>query len=218
MNNSIDTGNNPRRLFYFPIIHSQSDMGALGQSIMEASQRRLGRRELRNKIAQVENFWVRIEKIVLDSLSLPYSLTRVYQDGLPVCEKVDQIVADIAGMGSPNHRLLLRLKDLGAAIMGTESPELLIEEYQLARQIFRTDGAGEASTIEAGRASTGDRLLEERDAFIAERIGQTLETGETGLLFLGMLHDPVSRLSGDIQVIYPIGSPADFQKKGPGER
>lgn len=39
-----------------------------------------------------------------------------------------------------------------------------------------------------------------RDEFISERITQTLRVGETGMLFLGALHDVVSRLPQDIKV------------------
>jgi hypothetical protein len=194
-----------RTLFYFPIVHSQSEMGALGQSIMKVTQQKLGRRVWRRKVDLVGRFWSSIEDIVFKNLSLPYALTRVYQDGLPVCDKEEEIVADIARMGSPNHRLLLRLKEKGAMIMGTESAELLIEEYQLAKKILEVKDARAAMKIEAKQKVASNLLLEKRDAFIAARIAGTLQAGETGILFLGMLHNPVARLPADIQVLCPLG-------------
>ena len=44
------------------------------------------------------------------------------------------------------------------------------------------------------------RILDMRDLYIAERIGQTLKQGETGLIFLGMLHSLKGRLPDDIRV------------------
>ena len=194
-----------RMLFYFPIVHSQSEMGALGQSVMKVTQQKLGRRVWQRKVELVGRFWSSIEDIVFKKLSLPYARTRVYQDGLPVCDKEEEIIADIARMGSPNHQILLRLKGKGATIMGTESAELLIEEYKLAKKILEAGDAKAASRTEAMQKVACDLLLEKRDTFIAARIGQTLQAGETGILFLGMLHNPVARLPADIQVLYPLG-------------
>jgi hypothetical protein len=134
----------------------------------------------------------------------------VYQDGLPICDKEEEIVADLAKMGSPNFKILLRLKEVGATIMGTESSSLLIEEYHQTKQILKISEAGgsiqDANVIEKHRKASS-LLLEKRDAFIAARIDQTLQSGETGILFLGMLHNPVKFLPSDIHVQYPIGKP-----------
>jgi len=44
-------------------------------------------------------------------------------------------------------------------------------------------------------------ILEKRDQYIAEQIARTLEPGETGLIFLGMLHSLVGRLPRDIEIL-----------------
>jgi pheromone shutdown protein TraB len=44
-------------------------------------------------------------------------------------------------------------------------------------------------------------LLDERDEYIAGRIEDTLENGETGLLLVGMAHQVVQKLSRGITVI-----------------
>jgi hypothetical protein len=62
----------------------------------------------------------------------------------------------------------------------------------------------------------GNLLLAKRDAFIAARIDQTLSAGETGVLFLGMVHNPVGCLPEDIQVHYPMQHLSDKRKKGYG--
>jgi hypothetical protein len=63
----------------------------------------------------------------------------IHLEGLPVCGHESEIVADLARAGSRNHRLLLRLREFGAIIMGTESAELLVEEYQLSSKPSRSN-------------------------------------------------------------------------------
>ena len=88
--------------------------------------------------------------------------------------------------------------------MGTESAELLIEEYHLIKRILETGDVKDAIAIEFRQKSASDLLLKKRDEFIAARIDQTLQPGETGVLFLGMLHNPAVFLPEDIHVRYPL--------------
>jgi hypothetical protein len=92
----------------------------------------------------------------------------------------------------------------GATIMGTESPELLTEEYDLVKRILAAGNSVEAARIEAEQKSLSDALLKKRDRYIADRINSTLCPEETGIIFLGMLHSLNGLLDGDIQVIYPV--------------
>jgi hypothetical protein len=201
-----------RTLFYIPIVHTQSDMGTLSESIKKVTLQKLGERTWRRKHNLIERFWAGIED-TLDTLSLSYGQTRVYQDGLPVCGKEIDIVTEIAKKGSPNHRLLIRLMEKGATIMGTESAELLIEEYHLIKRILESGDVKMALEIEARQKAASDLLLEKRDAFIAARIATTLQAGETGILFLGMLHNVADCLPEDIHVLYPINRPLDKRKR-----
>ena len=54
-----------------------------------------------------------------------------------------------------------------------------------------------------------DILLKRRDQFIADRINDTLGPGETGILFLGMLHSLGHLLDEQIKVVYPISGPVE---------
>ena len=67
-----------------------------------------------------------------------------YQDGLPVSGHELRIVNELARAGSSNHQLLLRMRLRGATIMGTEAGELLVQEYQLARQLITAPRASPA--------------------------------------------------------------------------
>ena len=52
------------------------------------------------------------------------------------------------------------------------------------------------SAIDSGAA-----LIQKRDRFMAERIDRTLQPGEIGILFIGMLHSVQRYLARDITVI-----------------
>src|SRR3990172_6619767 len=195
-----------RTLLYFPIVHSQLDMGALSESVRKVTLQKLGERVWRRKVNLVKRFWSDVENI-LNKLTLSYAQTRVYQDGLPVCGKEIDIVTELAKKGSPNHQILARLMEKGATVMGTESAELLIEEYHLIKKILETGDVKDAIAIEARQKGASDLLLKKRDEFIAARIDRTLQPGETGILFLGMLHNIAELLPGNIHVHYPHNRP-----------
>ena len=197
------TGISDRRLVYIPIIHTAADMGSLGASIRGQKLSVLGRQGLTHQAAVVDKMWEKIESVAA-SLPLAQGTVRVYQDGLPVCGHEQEIVSELAGAGSRNHRLLLALEARGAALMGTESPDLLVEEYQLASAAF---AAGANLKREVRQRELRDSLLEKRDRFIAQRINATLGAGESGILFLGMLHQAAKYLDSGIDVVYPMGLP-----------
>jgi hypothetical protein len=189
-------------------------MGALGESIQRLKLKRLGRRGWERNVSAVDKLWARIEQAV-ESLVLPCERVRVYQDGLPVCGREVEIVTELAKARSRNHQLLLRLSERGATIMGTESSELLVEEYQLVKGVFASGESEIAKRGEAYQKALKDSLLKRRDQYIARRINDTLRTGETGLIFLGMLHSLGPWLDKDIRVVYPIHPPSTRGVKGP---
>jgi hypothetical protein len=161
----------------------------------------LGRQGLTRNAAVVEKMWEEIESVVAN-LPVTPGTVRVYQDGLPVCGHEQEIVSELAGAGNRNHRLLLKLQARGATLMGTESPELLVEEYQLATAAF---ASGATVRMEIWKKQLRDTLLERRDRYIADRINGTLDAGESGILFMGMLHDVTRYLDSNIDLVYPLG-------------
>src|SRR5208337_450093 len=167
---------NERTLIYIPIIHTQADMGALGESIQRLKVNRLGRKGWERNVNLVNKLWAQIESAI-ESLALPYDRVRLYQDGLPVCGREVEIVTELAKAGSRNHGLLLRLKEKGAAIVGTESSELLVEEYQLVKEDFASGKPQVATQGEPRRKALRDSLLKRRDQYIARRVNETLRAG-----------------------------------------
>ena len=190
-----------RKLVYIPIIHTLADMGTLGVAVRGMKLSALGRQGLTRNVAMVEKMWTQIEGVVAN-LPVTSIAMRVYQDGLPVCRHEREIVSELAGAGNRNHRLLLELQARGATLMGTESPELLVEEYQLAAAAL---ASGATVRTRIRQKQLHDTLLDKRDRYIAARINGTLGAGETGILFMGMLHEVARYLDSDIDVICPLG-------------
>jgi hypothetical protein len=189
-----------RRLIWVPIIHAQADLGNMSGLVRQAYIRRMGKAKYERHVKTVDEMW-RTLRAEIERLDLPYGQVRLYQDGLPAGGHEVEIVRDLAQAGSPNHRLLADLMDRGATITGTESPDLLLEEYALARQMLASPEAGKPRAPAARPKDLGQRLLDRRDAYIARRIDETLQAGWIGLVFLGMLHSLSGRLPPDIEVI-----------------
>lgn len=196
-----------RRLLHIPVIHSQAEMGSLSPTIQAITVRKLGAKGWERNVSLIDGIWTQIEQTI-DRWSLPYEKVRLYQDGLPVCGRELEIVSELAKAGSRNHQLLLRLKERGATLMGTESAGLLVQEYNLSKQMLAANDAAKAARWEARHQESSRSLLKRRDQAIAERINHTLCRGEIGLLFLGMLHSLERWLAQDIQVTHPLYPPS----------
>lgn len=194
-----------RTLIYFPIVHSEAEMGSLSSRLKQVKRTQFGSRGLARSNAALKRRWDEIEKVVGDLAVLP-GKTRIYQDGLPVCGNEAAIVSELAAAGSRNHQLLLRLQERGAELMGTESAELLVQEYRLVMASMPPAIARAVSTRRVPPGASSQLLLEKRDRYIAERINSTLSEGESGILFLGMLHTIEPAMAADIRVTCPLPS------------
>jgi len=192
-----------RVLVLVPIIHAPADMGGLQEPIQRLKVRKVGKQAWERSNDLVEGFWKQIEETI-DGLRLPYERVRLYQDGLPVCGHELEIVADMGKVGSRNYLLLLKLKEKGATLMGTESAALLVEEYQLAKAVLGRQRAEGSRRGKSKVQALEDSLLKRRDQFIGRRISSTLQPGETGVIFLGLLHAIEPWLDQDIGVLRPL--------------
>lgn len=188
-----------RGLIYVPIVHSAAELGTLAEDVRARFVATFGEDAWTQKAASVGAMWEGIRGRLL-GLPLDWSRVRLYQDGLPVCAQVDQIVRDLAARGSFNHELLLELAGRGAALMGTEDPTILVREYQrIQRMVEAAREPAPAATVEE-LARLGAALLAERDRFIVRRIDETLGEAETGILFIGLLHRVDELLEGKVEL------------------
>lgn len=193
-----------RTLVYIPIMRTQAEISTLADVLQ---RRGLSLQEWKRSSPTSGPLWLAIREVI-EKMDLPYPRVRLYQDGLPQNNREVQMVMDLAQTGSPNHQLLLFLIQKGATLVGAESPELLLEDYQLVRQTLDAPGLGEPKEVEARRQLLSSALLERRDRYIGQRIDETLLQEEMGILFLDMLHSVGKHLPSDIRVLYPILRPA----------
>lgn len=189
-----------RTVYYVPIIHTAADLGSQAEALRDRYRARFGDEALRRHDAAIGRMWEAIRGTLL-GLDVDWRRVKVYQDGLPVCGREREIVDEVAALGSVNHQILLELVGKGATLLGSEDPKLLVRELERVRGLARLDAepSPAPATLEEARAE-GARLLEARDAFIARRIDETLGPGETGVVFLGLLHRVNERLPRDIEV------------------
>ena len=185
-----------RTLVIIPIIHTEQDMGSLLSEIKREYVSRYGLAQWDSHLNSIAEIWDGIRRMILD-FDLPYASVRLFQDGLPLCGKEAEIVRDVAARGSKNHQLLAELAGRGARLMGTEDPQLLLQEYQFLQGALRDMQSEEG---EQRWKQQSQRLLADRDQFIAARINDTLLPNEIGLLCLGMAHQIEPMLSSDILV------------------
>jgi hypothetical protein len=193
-------------------VHSSADLGNLAPQGADAKSKLLSDRAFDATTGSVREFWSGLREAV-EHWDVDFQSLMLFQDALPVGagdhgEMEKKIVADLAAQGSQNHQILQWLIDRGARLVGTESAELLLEEYRLAKETLQSalDGTGGDPDVAApdDRAS---QLLARRDDFIADRINSVLDDSTLGVLFLGMMHRLDGKLDADIEVLYPFGQP-----------
>jgi len=101
---------------------------------------------------------------------------------------------------SKNYEIILNLLSKGAEIVPTEDMVLLKEEYEYISRIVKAETPSQRALAYKEYESRKGQLMIERDGFIARTINETLKDGEVGLLFIGVYHDVVPHLAGDIAV------------------
>lgn len=188
-----------KRLIYVPILHTRADMGSFGSTLQKEFVEKFGLEKWKQHVREIDEMWEGL-KSRLDKLNLDYSKVRLYQDGLPLCGREMVMVKDLAAKGSKNYALLAELVARGAKVEGTEDPALLLEEYGFLQKIAQATSNPEREEAIRAYQSNGTTLLAKRDTFIKQRIETTLKEGETGILFIGLLHKVDEALSVDIHM------------------
>lgn len=191
-----------RSLLYYRIIHAKAEMGSLHKLTQQLITETAGNHVAKKRVEDINLFW----KYVADSVNnlvLKHTGIRIYQDGLPVCNRESDIVKDLASAGSVNHQLILKLQQEGANLMGSESAELLQQEYTHIKNFITECSIPNTIPDIKNFKLQSSIILKQRDVFIAKRINDTLGKGETGILFLGQLHHILPYLNPDICVIFP---------------
>jgi hypothetical protein len=186
-----------RTLIYIPIIHSSADLGSIGKDVAKRGKAGLGEDVWKAHTRTVDGFWDIISKYFL---TVDAQGMKVYQDGMVADGEIGRtIVEEVLKTGSKNYEVIAGLLRKGAILMKTEDLSLVKEERD---RILKITQAGSTTKKLIGFLKyrlTKNRLLDERDRFIAKQINETLKDGETGVLFIGAYHNVKAYLSRDIQ-------------------
>jgi hypothetical protein len=187
-----------RKLYYVPIIHTIGDMGSVAVALDEGAIEALGPKLWQRHRETIAGFWESIARF-FDSLDV--DAFKIYQDGLVAAGTAGKrIVQESIKQGSKNYEIIGSLLSKGARLVKTEDLTLIKQEYAHIMNITRasSDKAKMTQAARYKRAKSG--LLKKRDEYIARRINDTLNEGETGVLFIGAYHDLLPKLPDDIQI------------------
>ena len=186
-----------RTLIYVPVIHTSADLGSLAGDVTKRGIADLGEEVWKEHQRTVEGFW----DVITDYLtSVDASGMKIYQDGMVAEGEVGAaIVEEGLNLGSRNYQLVSRLLKRGAFLVKTEDFNLVKEERDRLLGITQAKSISKRLLAFIRYKLVKDRLLDKRDKFIAKRINETLNSNETGILFIGAYHNIKSRLPQDIQ-------------------
>ncbi|MBI5886768.1 MAG: hypothetical protein HZB85_09355 [Deltaproteobacteria bacterium] len=202
-----------RKLLYCPIIHMSADLGSLTHEVTKRGTAGLGEDLWKRHQKTIRGFWQAMEAY-FDST--PASGFKVYQDGMAADGEMGQkIIEEGVKNGSKNFEIVSSLIKRGAVLVRTEDFNLLKLELDRLIKISKAKTVIKKLAAYLEYILTKNSLLRRRDEFIARRINETLEDGETGVLFVGAYHDVARWLASDISVkeVKDRKRVADYQRR-----
>ncbi|MDP2789388.1 MAG: hypothetical protein Q8O46_05115 [bacterium] len=187
-----------RTLIYVPIIHTSADLGSLAGEVTKRGLADLGKEIWREHIKTVDGFWDTIS-FYFDSIEV--GGMKIYQDGMVADGEVgEKIIEEGVRSGSKNYDLVSRLLKRGAILVKTEDFNLVKEERDRLFTVIKARSITQKLIAFIKYKLIKNRLLNKRDKFISKRISETLDQGETGIIFIGAYHNLKEKLSNDIQI------------------
>jgi hypothetical protein len=188
-----------RKLYLVPIIHTSADMGSLAPALNEHAATELGQKVWQKHKEIVHVFWNSIAKF-FDSVNV--NGFKIYQDGLVASgEEGIRIVSQGVKEGSQNYEIIFSLLQRGATLVKTEDITLVKKEYSLISKMTQAKSSRQRATAALRYKLDREKILKQRDSFITKTINETLEEGESGILFIGAYHNVLAKLASDIRVI-----------------
>jgi len=194
---------NLRKLVYVPVLHAREDSGQAASVLQGNEKIGIKDKEFNADHSAVGEMWAGITAKI-EELNLPWNKTRIYQDGLPVSGKELEIVTRLTDNGSWNHLLILNLLKKGAKLEGTENMDFLMREYDFLNVLLMKNvDTGQTEAMAEYQAKSRE-LLKMRDEFILNRVKTTLQEGEVGIIFMGVMHRLDKMLEKDFLISYVI--------------
>lgn len=185
-------------IFYVPVLHTREKCSSHFQTLPNDIADFRGR--LDAKVSAFDEMWLEIAAKI-EALDLPWKQTRIYQDGLPVCDHEVELVSRLAEGGCRNFLFLAVLLRQGAMVEGTEDWNLLLEECAILDQLITDKGISADEKPNQDYLLQSRKLLVRRDKFILDRIRSTLKPGESSLVFMGIAHYLDSLLEKDYNIV-----------------
>lgn len=187
-----------RRLIFAPIIHTSADFGTLADSMRLRGLAEFGEEVWKRHQGIIEAYW-NILKEYFQNLNADG--IKIYQDGLIANgEAGKKIVEDSISKGSENYIIIKDMVERGAQLVKTEDFFIVKKEHDHIVALLHAKGLRKWKAYFIYRLAKR-KILAKRDAFIAQRVNQTLGEGETGVLLLGAYHNVLPLLSKDIEII-----------------
>ena len=188
-----------KKLIFVPIIHMSADLGSIANHVDKRGIAVFGEEFWKKHRETVSGFW---DSIVNYFTNLEVKDFKIYQDGMVADAEVGQkIVEEGVKSGSKNYEIIDDLLKKGAVLVKTEDFALVKEERDRIVKITRAATTTQKLIAYLKYKLAKNRLLKKRDNYIAKRIDETLDYGETGILLIGAYHDIIPKLAKDIQVI-----------------
>jgi len=188
-----------KKVIYVPIIHTSADFGSVASEIEKRIIVQYGAEKWELHKKAISDFW--------DSVSdyfrfLDVKGFKIYQDGLVADGELGmKIVKMAADSGSKNYLLVYNLVERGATIMKTEDINIVKKERDFVVKMAQTKSFIKRLLHYIKYTLYKERLLRQRDEYIVKMIDETLKEGETGIVFLGALHNVVAMLPKDIEEV-----------------
>lgn len=187
-----------RSLIYVPIIHSHADLGSLAAAVNTQGVLRLGDEYWLKHKQIVDGLWASIRNYFAYIDVTGYL---IYQDGMVTDGELgQQIVEDGKQAGSKNFELLAQLIDRGAILARTENLRIIKAERDRLVAIIETKSTSKKIIAVLKYKLFKNILLRKRDAYIANKIENTLGYNKHAILFIGADHNVKSKLPQDIQI------------------
>lgn len=188
-----------RTLIYIPIIHMSADLGTVATEVDRKGIAFYGPERWEDHKETINQYW---EKIATYFKQIEPKGFKIYQDGLVADGEMGvKIVADGVQRGSKNYEIIEYLLNKGAQLIQTEDIHIVMKEYKFIKQLAKAKFLLTKIFINLKYIILKNKILKERDIFIANRINETLKKEEKGILFMGAYHNILDKLSKDIEIV-----------------
>ncbi|MCX7004729.1 MAG: hypothetical protein NTV22_15860 [bacterium] len=188
-----------RTLLIVPIIHTSADLGTLAKDVTKGCIASCGENNWEQHKADVAAFWGIIAGYFE---TMAVAGMKIYQDGMIADGALAQkIVEEGVKSGSRNYELIARLLARGAVLIKTEDVALVKKERDSIVALTQAASIIRVVIALIKYKLVKNRLLHQRDAYIATRIDETLGQDETGVLFIGAYHAVTSKLPRDLTTL-----------------